>query len=598
MRRVLQTTAAIVAAVVTYVLVTLPPKQIAVTARLPNTVALGAYHIHTTASDGAGAPEDVAAAAKRAGLSFAILTDHGDATRVPTPPHYVNGVLLIDAVEVSAVEGHIVALGLNGPAPYRLAGDARGIIEDIHRLGGFAIVAHPDSPKPDLRWRPPGPGAGPGRQGGAPNADLIGADGIEWMNADSEWRDESKSRLANTLLHLPVRPAETFVTLFDRPVASMRRWDTATRRRPVIGLSAVDAHGLVAGFYETTFRAFTQAVTLETPLSGDAIRDAAAIIASLRVGRAFSVITGIAGAALPELTLRDDTRVVSFGEQLATPVGRVAIHAAVPAMPTARVVIKHNDRVVAEGVGAADVPGVPEPGAYRMEAWLGDHRIPWIVTNPVYLIGDDAAAPGQSGARPDANPPTPPRVEVSVPLPFGSAWAIEHSPASTGSVAAGATTNDVDWQWQLGTAQPAIEFAALAHPMQDGADTFDRIEFTGRADAPVRLWVQFRMPSTRDERWGRSIYLDSTPRSITVRMSELTPQGFSANRRPNVAKVKALLMVVDTLNTPPGAHGVVHLSNVALKRSELPSGPNGQQQVERPGQEQQVGRPGRQGGRE
>ena len=293
MRRVIQTTAAVLAAVVTYVFVTLPPRQIAVTTPLPKTVALGAYHIHTTLSDGAGSPDDVARAAKRAGLSFAILTDHGDATRIPAAPHYVDGVLLIDAVEVSAVEGHVVALGLNGAAPYRLAGEARGIIEDIHRLGGFAIVAHPDSAKQELRWRPPGPGASTGgRQGGAPNADLIGADGIEWMNADSEWRDESKSRLVNTVLHLPVRPAETFVTLFDRPAATMRRWDIATRRRPVVGLSAVDSHGLVAGLYETTFRAFAQAVTLPAPLSGDAAADATAIISSIRGGRAFSVITG------------------------------------------------------------------------------------------------------------------------------------------------------------------------------------------------------------------------------------------------------------------------------------------------------------------
>jgi hypothetical protein len=85
------------------------------------------------------------------------------------PPRYVDGVLLIDAVEISTDDGHLVALGIP-QAPYRLAGEARDVIEDVHRLGGFAIAAHPDSPKPELQWR-----------------DWKAAiDGLEWLNVDSD----------------------------------------------------------------------------------------------------------------------------------------------------------------------------------------------------------------------------------------------------------------------------------------------------------------------------------------------------------------------------------------------------------------------------
>ena len=77
----------------------------------------GAYHVHTTRSDGHGEPRQVAAAASRAGLRFVILTDHGDGTRPPDPPSYVDGVLLIDAVEISTDQGHLVALDLPR-APY------------------------------------------------------------------------------------------------------------------------------------------------------------------------------------------------------------------------------------------------------------------------------------------------------------------------------------------------------------------------------------------------------------------------------------------------------------------------------------------------
>ena len=104
-------------------------------------------------------------------------------------------VLVVDAVEISTADGHYVALGI-GQAPYRLAGDARDVIDDVHRLGGFGFAAHPDSPKPDLRWR----------EWDVP------LDGLEWLNADSEWRDETRSALARTFLTYWIRGPESIAT--------------------------------------------------------------------------------------------------------------------------------------------------------------------------------------------------------------------------------------------------------------------------------------------------------------------------------------------------------------------------------------------------
>ena len=49
----------------------------------------GAFHVHSTRSDGIGDREAIAAAAARAGLQFVVITDHGDATRQPDPPAYM-----------------------------------------------------------------------------------------------------------------------------------------------------------------------------------------------------------------------------------------------------------------------------------------------------------------------------------------------------------------------------------------------------------------------------------------------------------------------------------------------------------------------------
>ena len=100
-----------------------------------------------------------------------VFTDHGDATATPQPPAYRNGVLCIDAVEISTAGGHVVALDMPA-APYPLAGEPRDVVDDIHRLGGFAVAAHPDSPKTELQWR-----------------DWeVPIDGVETLNLDSGWR--------------------------------------------------------------------------------------------------------------------------------------------------------------------------------------------------------------------------------------------------------------------------------------------------------------------------------------------------------------------------------------------------------------------------
>jgi hypothetical protein len=171
----------------------------------------GAYHVHTTRSDGLGDRAAVAAAAARAGLSFVILTDHGDGTRPPDPPAYVSGVLLLDGVEISTDDGHYAAFDMRR-APYPLGGTAEAVVEDVARLGGVGVAAYPDSPKPSLRW----------------TADGTPIGGIEWLNTDSEWRGKSRIRLARAAFGYLFRPGPALAALFDRP-ATLDRHDRHPR---------------------------------------------------------------------------------------------------------------------------------------------------------------------------------------------------------------------------------------------------------------------------------------------------------------------------------------------------------------------------------
>src|SRR5512134_1542802 len=229
-RVVLSVFVVIVAALAAALILVLPPapQQISPAASPNPLVVKGAVHVHTLRSDGGGTIDDVAAAAAEAGLRFVVITDHGDARRVE-PPAYRSGVLCIDGAEVSTDDGHVAAIGLR-PAEYPLGGAAQDVIEDIHRLGGIAVAAHPTSVREELEFD-------------AWDALL---DGVEWLNADSEWRDESTLSLMKTGLGYWLRPAGAIAATFDRPEGALAHADALAADRPVAFLAGHDAHGRVA----------------------------------------------------------------------------------------------------------------------------------------------------------------------------------------------------------------------------------------------------------------------------------------------------------------------------------------------------------------
>src|SRR5450759_1845007 len=119
-------TAALVAAVAVWGAISIPPRHLALTPRSDGTIP-GIIHVHTYRSDGLSGPDEIAAAAARAGLAFVVFTDHGDGTRVPDPPTYRSGVLCLDGVEISTTGGHYVALDMSA-SPYPLGGEARDVM--------------------------------------------------------------------------------------------------------------------------------------------------------------------------------------------------------------------------------------------------------------------------------------------------------------------------------------------------------------------------------------------------------------------------------------------------------------------------------------
>jgi hypothetical protein len=582
--RALLTFAAVAAALALGVAVLVPPG----TQRVPaldadSRTVRGSLHVHTNRSDGTGTVDDVAEAARRAGLQFVILTDHGDGTRVPAPPVYRGGVLVIDAVEISTTGGHYVALGL-GRAPYRLAGEPRDVVDDVTRLGGFGIVAHPDSPKEELRWRDWS----------------LPFEGIEWLNADSEWRNEGTVGVARALVTYWLRGPETITAGFDRPDTPFAEWDALSQYRRVIGVAGHDAHAriglrgnwepgdrdvsLALPGYETAFRAFSLRARLAVPPTGDASRDATMLLDAVRAGHVYTVVDALASPPAFRFLARSGTRVAEAGDDL--PVADAAVlEADVAPVPGVSLVLRRNGRVVAASdSGHLRFDHAPSRAGtvYRIEAKLpdapGSPPVPWIVSNPIFV------GPALPRVRATIKPTPAQETERVFDGRDASAWHVEQDPTSRASLSRQPAVPDPVAQpekedassatplalsYRLSPGVPAGQYAALVVGVGQGRlQRFTRVRFRRWADAPMRVSVQLRAPAT-GARWLRSVVVDGDPQVGYVTFAEMT----SIDRAPSpipLSAVDSILFVVDTTNTPPGREGTLWLDDVRLERAADP----------------------------
>ena len=556
-RRLAWVWAGLVAAVAVAIVALLPPAAVTTPPAswyAAGATARGAYHVHSVRSDGSGTLDDIAAAAARAGLQFVIVTDHGDGTRPPEAPAYHHGVLIIDAVELNTTAGHLVALGL--PAtPYPFAGAPDAVIDDVRRLGGFGIAAHPESPRASLKWR----------------AWSAAVDGVEWLNADSEWRDEVWDSLGRTLLTYPIRGPETLAALLDRPAAELARWDRLGAVRAVPGLAGADAHARI-GFrqpddpdaaswhvpmpgYEASFRAFANRVLVEQPLGGDAVRDAAAVLVAIRAGRVFAVIDGFATPGAFAFEATSGARVAMLGAEVRSDGGPVLLRARVSAPPGAVMALVRDGAVVRQGSDAIEMDVTDAPGVYRVEVSLATARgMPWLVSNPIYVRDPSAS---------DAAPaPSAPAWATVVPAEMAEAH-VEQAMGTSHLAREAGDPPVLSWRYTLDPGRPSGQFAAVAIPIHSGLSAFTHVRLRVQSERPARVWAQLRGPGANAERWGVTFFVDGTERVVELPLDRFTSVDLTKNTHAPIETLESLLIVADTVNTLPGGSGSLTIRDVA-----------------------------------
>jgi len=569
-------TAALVAAVAVCIALTLPPRPVALAAPTDGTIP-GIIHVHTNRSDGLSGPDEIAAAAARAGLKFLVFTDHGDATRTPDPPRYRSGVLCLDGVEISTSGGHYVAIDMPA-SPYPLAGEARDVVEDVRRLGGFGIAAHPDSPKPQLRWQ----------DWDAP------IDGVELLNPDTAWRLwagqanggtepwSARVRLLASLVDYPFRPAAVMTHLL-RPSGAVEQWEALTRRRRLVAIAGADAHAKLAPRsadpgdsrfalplpgYESSFRVLSIHVRPDRPLSGDAAGDARVLMRAVRAGHLYTAVDGAATPASFEFTAANEHGAVNEGDELGVG-GPVTLRVRSNAPPGFTAIVYDGMSVLSADRHEQDfsVQAPAGPAVYRVEIRAGGRPadVTWVRSNPIYV----------RSAEPAATLPTRPVAATSVPIFDGRSadgWRVEHDPTSLAAVEPAPVVGGAELRFRYGLAggTPSGQVAALAFDTPRGVAGSDRLTFSVRAEHPMRVSVQLRMGDDQGaasrERWKRTVYVDLAAQDHTIFFDDLKPVGQTHAPLPDLAGIRSLLFVVDATNTKMGDSGRIWIKKAALER--------------------------------
>lgn len=150
-----------------------------------NNKYLGAVHIHSTYSDGTSNIKEIASHAKKAGLSWIIITDHNNMKGYNNGEEGIyDGVVVLIGEEISPdLSNHYVALGLSQAISENQS--PLEFIQEVKRQNGFGFIAHPDenlsrkNKYRALRWE---------------DWSISGFDGIEIWNYLSDWANQHNSK--------------------------------------------------------------------------------------------------------------------------------------------------------------------------------------------------------------------------------------------------------------------------------------------------------------------------------------------------------------------------------------------------------------------
>ena len=331
----------------------------------------GVYHIHTAFSDGRKSLDEIAKLASQADIDFIILTDHGNPNHESySSQGWKEGVLVLAGSELSVSRGHLVALDFELPSR-NFSQNTEDAFYEIRAGGGFSIISHPYS---KVRWS---------------WGKFIEYSGIEIINVDSMLRINILASIPS-LPALLIKPEYALLNMFDSPHRNLRKWDELNDLHPIYGYFSLDAHLL----YRPALNLLRLHLLVRTPLSEDFDTAKHQVYEALRKGRFYNSIYAAAHAYGFGFSAEEEGgKTVPMGSTVMFD-SPVILNIEAPFPFAKEIHLVHNGKRIFRSTEESVSYEAAHPGTYRVEVYLTERsplgkKIPWIVSNPIFLRKDE-----------------------------------------------------------------------------------------------------------------------------------------------------------------------------------------------------------------
>jgi hypothetical protein len=481
----------------------------------------GAFHVHSTLSDGLAPLEEIARQAKEARVGFVMLSDHGAPhPEAATLKKTLDGVRFIGGSEVGIPEGHLIVSDVRELPSYTLPPFPPDAVSDVAAWGGMSIVTYPEDPVFGWSyWKD----------------DLV-PDGIEIVNVTSYFRRSSFSQKLSWAV-FSLFNSNYYISGFEAPTEALAKWDALLSRGRVYGFYAANAHG---GFPLTEERTIG-IPSYRTALGyvGLAIepRYREAPEEAIRRGEFFSLVRA---AGEPER--------FEFKESEGTLVVRLDA-----ATSGARIDLKRNGEVVSTTREKELRLPSPGPGVYRVEVYFEDHPllsgdVPWILSNPLF-VGSPGAPSNAEPLECGALDPVA-LSELRLEMDDESEGTIEHEPSGA---------LKLSYHLSQKTPEKIDRWVALALRKPMDLSSYRGIEIRGSSSEPMRYWLEVR--SGEDGHYASILF----PTSVAVPWERFYPT-VGAKRPIPFASIDALFISVNTSSSRTGFSSELTLESLGFCR--------------------------------
>lgn len=346
----------------------------------------GVIHVHSSiGGHSTGNFDELLVGAQKNELDFVVMTEHGSAfydTSAMTLRGFNEGVLFVGGNELDTEnQDRYLLLPGSEKAEEMTRESNEEFLEIIHSQGKIAIMTYPEQFKEwDSKY-----------------------DGVEVFNMSTNLKGMNVPYfLFDALWSFGFYPELTLAGYLKRPDESLRRFDEISMKRKIMLVGGPDAHSNI-GFhifgddaqhkflnfkfdqYEKAFRISRTHVLIEK----DRQLSQESLLAAVKKGHSFlgfDVLSDTTGFTF-SATNGQDTRIM--GDEISFIENQTELKATSPQV--ARFVVFRNGQQVLESDQTTEFElKITDKGVFRIEVYLdslGRHfeRLPWIISNPIYI---------------------------------------------------------------------------------------------------------------------------------------------------------------------------------------------------------------------